>query len=208
MVRLHPYKGGRRIHSMDSPARTPPFTPAALPWYCLHAQPKHEHIAAVYLRRYSKLEVFAPRIRFRQLRRGTKMWMTEALFPGYFFARFDFATRLREVRHSHGVRGVVHFGRKYPSLSDALVEQLRVVSGAEELVVVEPSLPEQGHPVRLVGGLFGGIETVVTSYLPAKERVKVLLTFMGRELEVEMPAREVSSASFVHPLTQNKGSGV
>ena len=40
-------------------------------WFCLRAQPKHEHIAAGHLRELPGIEVFLPRIRFRrQTRRG------------------------------------------------------------------------------------------------------------------------------------------
>ena len=64
-------------------------TSAALAWYCLHAQPRHESIAARALRQREEVEVFCPRIRFRRPRAGGQMWMTEALFPGYLFARLD-----------------------------------------------------------------------------------------------------------------------
>ena len=186
---------------MDFSAAAPASLPGLPAWYCLQAQPKHERIAAVHLRAYAKLETFAPQIRFQRLRQGHKMWMTEALFPGYFFARFDLAAGRREVQYSRGVRNVVHFGEKYPSVPDALVEQLRALVGPDELTVVEPSPPEQGRPVQVAAGVFAGMETIVTGYLPAKERVKVLLSFMGRDLEVEKPAAGLSPASFVHPLT-------
>ena len=35
------------------------------------------------------------------------MWMTEALFPGYLFARFNLPARQREIRHAHGLRGML-----------------------------------------------------------------------------------------------------
>ena len=66
---------------MDSIAPTTGENSPDLPaWYCLRSQPKHEHIAAVYIRKHLGVESFAPRIRFQQVRQQRKAWMTEALF--------------------------------------------------------------------------------------------------------------------------------
>ena len=58
-------------------------------WFCLRSQHRHEHIAANCLRLMENVEVFCPRLRFVQPRRYGKVWITEPLFPGYLFARFD-----------------------------------------------------------------------------------------------------------------------
>ena len=68
--------------------------------------------------RPTKLTVFLPRIRFKRATRQGTAWVTEALFPGYLFARFDWRTSLRLVQHSRGVRGVVHFGERWPAIPD------------------------------------------------------------------------------------------
>src|SRR5437867_9199724 len=91
-----------------------PATPALSPaWFCLRAQPKHEHIAARHLRQMPGVEVFLPRIRFRRTTRRGAVWATEALFPNYLFARFDWHTSLRRVHHAPGVAGVIHFGDRW-----------------------------------------------------------------------------------------------
>ncbi len=56
-------------------------------WYCLRSQPKHEHIAAAHLRLLEGVTVFCPRIRFKRATRQGLVWVTEAMFPGYLFAR-------------------------------------------------------------------------------------------------------------------------
>jgi len=66
-----------------------PAVPPSLAWFCVRSQPKHEHIAAARLRE-SGLEVFLPRIRFKKHSVRGPVWVTEALFPNYLFARFDF----------------------------------------------------------------------------------------------------------------------
>src|SRR5580658_9275398 len=82
-------------------------------WYCLRSQPKHEHIAAAHLRLLEGVTVFCPRIRFKRATRKGLVFVTEAMFPGYLFARFELAEMHRQVRYTHGVRGIVRFADRY-----------------------------------------------------------------------------------------------
>src|ERR1043166_4859154 len=77
-------------------------------WFCLRAQQKHEQIAANFLRTIEQIEVFNPCIRFPQARRYRKVWLTEPLFPGYLFARFNWQDTLNRVQYAPGVQRVVH----------------------------------------------------------------------------------------------------
>jgi len=164
-------------------------TPAPA-WFCLRAQPKHEHIAAGHLRQMDGLEVFLPRIRFRRKTRQGVVWVTEALFPNYLFARFDWQSSLRRVHHAPGVSGVIHFGERWPTIPESVVAELRRIFGREELHVL-PGEPEVGEPVQIAGGAFHGLEAVVTQVLPARKRVTVLLEFLGRQTAVELPLDQV-----------------
>ena len=65
-------------------------------WFCLRAQPKREHIAAACLRQNSEVEVFCPRVRFRKHTNRGPVWFVESMFPGYLFARFDYAISIGE----------------------------------------------------------------------------------------------------------------
>ncbi len=134
-----------------------------------------------------EVEVFCPRLRYRRPRAGGQMWMTEALFPGYLFARFSLLARGRAIGHAHGLRGIVHFGGHHPSVPPEIVSALREAAGPEELAQVSTE-PRPGDEVVMTGGGFHGLRAVVTQYFPAKERVRVLLEFMGRQMEIEMSA--------------------
>ena len=191
---------------MDPLAPTTGGTSPDLPaWYCLRSQPKHEHIAAVHLRKHVGVNAFAPRIRFRQMRQQRKAWMTEALFPGYFFAFFTLSEQWRAVQYAHAVQGILKFGSLYAGISPLIVEQLRELVGPEELTVVHDGMPEAGQEIVIAEGPFRGLQTVVTSYLPAKERVKVLMHLLGQEMEVEVPLTSVSPVERRHPLKPRFG---
>jgi hypothetical protein len=38
------------------------------------------------------------------------------MFPGYFFAQFDYVTERRRVEHALGVRGLVQFGDRLATM--------------------------------------------------------------------------------------------
>lgn len=159
------------------------FPPA---WFCLRTQPRHEHIAAAHLREMEGIEVFLPRIRFRRATRRGPIWATEALFPGYLFARFDWHEHLRRVHHAPGVAGVVHFGQRWPTLPDGVITELRELFSGDEVRVL-PAEPGVGEVVLIGGGAFQGLRAVVAQVMPARQRVTVLLEFLGRQTSVELP---------------------
>jgi transcriptional antiterminator RfaH len=154
-------------------------------WYCLRSQPKHEHIAAAHLRLLEGVTVFCPRIRFKRPTRQGLVWVTEAMFPGYLFARFELAKMHLRVRYSHGVSGIVRFADRYPTIEEGALAQLRDHTGATEVKELNYQISEGDH-VKIVGGAFVGLEAVITQVLSAKERVKVLMDFLGRKMEAEV----------------------
>jgi transcriptional antiterminator RfaH len=153
-------------------------------WYCLRTRRKQEQVAAAHVRILGNVGVFCPRIRYRRPSKGGSIWVSEALFPGYFFARFSLREMLPQVRSAHGVTTVVKFGEWYPEVADAIIEELRVET--EDRVIGESISPlVAGDRVRLVGGALAGLEAVVTQVLPGNERVRLLLDFLGRETIAE-----------------------
>jgi len=159
----------------------------------MRAEPKREHLAATALRRRFGIECLLPRLRFRKLTQRGPVWFVEAMFPGYLFAKFVYSTQHRAVESSHGVRGIVRFGDRLATLPETTIITLQSKAGAEEIVTVDSS-PKIGQPVHIVDGPFQGLEVVVTQVLPAKERIRVLLDFLGRSLEMEVPAEKVLAA--------------
>jgi transcriptional antiterminator RfaH len=121
------------------------------------------------------------------------VWFVEAMFPGYLLAKFAYSTQHRAVESSPGIRGIVRFGDRLATLPEETVLALQTKAGAEEIITVDSSL-KVGQPVHIVDGPFQGLEVVVTRVLPARERIRVLLEFLGRPLEMEVPAAKVLAA--------------
>jgi transcriptional antiterminator RfaH len=159
--------------------------PAAAAWFCVRTLPKHEHIAAAQLRQDAEVEVFLPRIRFQRSTRCGPAWVTEALFQNYLFAKFDLATALRHVQAARGVRHVVHFGGRWPTVPDTAIQELQLVMDEGDLRVVADTL-QPGDTVEIADGAMRGLQAVVSRVMPARQRAAVLLDFLGRQTTVEV----------------------
>jgi len=165
-------------------------------WFCVLSQPKHEQIAARHLRQIENIEVFNPCIRFARPTKTGPQWVTESLFPNYLFVRFDWTTCLPRVHYSPGVAGVVHFGSRWPAVPDQTIEELRASLGPEEIHII-PKDFQPGEMIRIAGGMFHGLSAVITQVMPGKDRVLVLMDFLGRQTTFE-----VSVASVVKHITR------
>jgi len=159
-------------------------------WFCLRTQTKREHIAADHVRQLPGTAVFLPRIRFQRKTARGLVWFTEALFPGYVFAKFDFQQQFRQVAHAAGVRGIVHFGERWPTIADEVISELQTAVGTENVHVISEPLAV-GEEIEVAAGALRGLKAVVSRVMPARERVLVLLEFLGRQTSVEIEANVV-----------------
>ena len=162
------------------------YIPSGQPaWYCLRSQPRREPVAAGHLRMILGISVFWPRIRFKRATRRRVIWVTEGMFPRYLFARFTLAEMQRRVRSTSGISGIVRFGDHYPTIDDTVLDELRDYVGGAEVRELNCEL-SKGSQVRIVSGAFAGLGAVVTQVLSAKERVTVLMDFLGRKIQAEV----------------------
>jgi transcriptional antiterminator RfaH len=166
--------------------------PESAAWFCVRTLPKQEHIAAAQLRHQSSdVEVFLPRIRYQRTTRRGPAWVTEALFLNYLFARFELMTCLRKVQAARGVRGVVHFGTLWPSIPEGAIDELKAAMGADAVKTLSQEF-RPGDEVEIAGGAFFGLTAVVTRVMPGRQRVAVLLEFLGRQTTVELDRSQLA----------------
>ena len=166
-------------------------------WFCLKAQPKREHIAAACLRQISEVEAFCPRVRLRKRTNRGPVWFVEPMFPGYLFARFDYAACHRRIRQRPGVTGFVQFGDRLALLPDELINEMKIHTDADEILEINQGL-EPGQNVQIAQGPFQGLEALVTRLIHARDRVEILIEWMGRSLHAE------ASVADLVPLTEPK----
>ena len=164
------------------------FGPA---WYCARTQPKHEHIAAGNLSARLGLEVFNPRLRMERATRRGVVRIVEPLFPCYIFVRCILEECVDEVRYAYGISTLVHFGRRIPPVPDEVVQDLRQCFDSDQPMAVEDRL-QIGSEVTVSAGAFLGSRGVVLRVLPARQRVQILLDFLGRTTMAEVDRETLS----------------
>ncbi len=150
-----------------------------LRWYTIQTKPKHEAQVGKRLRDLN-LEIFLPRIRARR-RVGTRFnWVLEPLFPSYLFCRLDVVLSGKAARYCPGVKDFVRFGSRIPEVGDSIVHNLmeRCPQG-----VAQTGLPafQKGQAVVIREGPLSGLEAVFDEEMSGKERIAVLLEFLGRQ---------------------------
>jgi transcriptional antiterminator RfaH len=160
-------------------------------WFCVRSQIKHEHIATAHLRKLGDVDVICPRIRYQKATRQGPSWWTEAMFPNYIFARFNPVTRLTAVRYAHGVCKIVSFGGRYTVLPNQVVDDLRQQLGEDDIRVMVPEF-KTGDEIQLARGSLVGLSAVITQIMPGKDRVRILMDFLGRMTEFEVNLGDIA----------------
>lgn len=167
-------------------------------WYCVRAKPKQEGLATRLLRQELGLEVFCPKIRFKRARSTGVAWVQEAMFPGYLFVRFIYPQLHRRIASISGIAKTLSFGGRPCVLDDSIIEDLRMHVADGEIIEVTSDI-KAGEEVKVIEGPFLGVRALVTRLLPAHDRVAILLSLLGQEREVEIPASAILP-DMRHPL--------
>lgn len=159
-------------------------------WYCARTQPKHEHIAAANLSKQLGLDIFHPRLRLERATRRGVVRVVEPLFPCYIFVRCRLEERINDIRYVSGISSLVHFGTKIPVVPAHVVDELRQCFESEEPIAVQDPL-RVGAEVTVAEGSLLGSRGIVVRLLPAKQRVQILLDFLGRTTLTEVDRKSL-----------------
>jgi transcription antitermination factor NusG len=107
------------------------------------------------------------------------------------FARFCIGEQLDQIRYVNGVSNLVHFGHRIPVVPEPIIEELRQCFEAEEPLEVQDRL-YPGAEVLVGEGAFLGFCGVVVRLMPAKQRVQILLDFLGRMTVAEVDRKSLT----------------
>lgn len=158
-------------------------------WYLLQSKPRQEHLAVLNLMHLG-VEAFSPHLtRSKMIRRKVRS-VTEQLFPGYLFAKFDAATEYRKVTHAFSVRNVVTFGSVLAMVDEETIELIHSrVDGRN--MVVQPSSFTPGQIVRIGGGPLCGVQAVFERELSGSQRVILLLNAVSYQARMTIDREHV-----------------
>jgi transcriptional antiterminator RfaH len=142
-------------------------------WYAVMAKPRKEQTSASFLEQ-AGIETYYPEVNECLSVRGKRCVRRAALFPGYFFARFDHDRQYRTVCYCRGVRKIVSFGQVPAEVDSDLLDDIRRGLSRQDIIPII-SRPTHGEVVRISHGPLAGVEGMFDSCLSGKERVVVLL---------------------------------
>lgn len=151
-------------------------------WYVIETLSHQEQLAEQELRLLDFLEVYFPTIDriIRHSRR--ERTVSRPLFPSYLFCRFDLHDPWQRIYRTRGVHRVL--GGPTP-LSDKVVDEIRTRTA----IPISGTHFRVGDRVRVGEGSFSGQEALFVS--SARMRVKVLISLLGREWEVELDKQSI-----------------
>ena len=120
-----------------------------------------------------KFDYCLPKITTKKINSNPK---AEVLFPGYIFVNTSFKN-YSALKYTMGIRDIIKFGDNIPCISDEEIEAMQMV---EETSKIDPvaSQIQIGQDVIIAKGSLAGSIVKVCS-LPSKERVGILLSFLG-----------------------------
>jgi transcriptional antiterminator NusG len=167
-------------------------------WYVIHSYSGYENKVKKNLeQRIESMDmqnqifrVVVPTVDEVELRDGQRRTVSRRVFPGYILVQMIMSDdSWYVVRNTPGVTGFVGMGNKPTPLSQEEVDKI--------LKRIESDVPQVrvsfrvGQKVRIIEGPFADFVGVVDDIDEGKCKVKVLVSFFGRETPVELDYLQV-----------------
>jgi transcriptional antiterminator NusG len=156
-------------------------------WYAIRVKPHFEQTVSTGLRGKGYEEFLPLQSKVRRESHRTRS-VTQPLFPGYVFSRFDHRNRL-PILTIPGVFQIVASGREPAAVSDREIDSLRRVLDSPFPAQSCPYL-DAGAPVRITSGPLTGVEGLVTE-TKGRLRVVVSVRLLQRSVAVEVDTDSV-----------------
>ena len=162
-------------------------------WYVVHTYSGHESRVLAGLKQKVEtmklqdhiLEIMIPTQEQIQIRSGKKQQVTEKIFPGYILVKMILDdTSWLAVRTTQGVTGFVGIGNKPTPISDDEVGTIQKFMSLEA-----PKYRAKfttGEAVKIIDGPLSEFLGSIESIDEEKGKVKVLVSFFGRETPMEL----------------------
>jgi len=161
-------------------------------WYAVMAKPRQERSTTLMLEQ-AGIATYYPEIKECSLTKGKRQARLSGLFPGYFFAKFDYTKQYRTVSYCRGVRKIVVFGQAPAEVEPALLDDIRSRLVQQDTIHVPSYKP--GEVVRISQGPLAGIKAVFDCSLPRKQRVVVLLRTLFYQSRAVMQLSDIERFS-------------
>ncbi len=165
-----------------------------LKWYVIHTYSSYENkVKANLQRRIASLnmqdkifQVMVPTEEEIEFKDGKKRTVQRKIYPGYVLVQMIMTDdSWYVVRNTSGVTGFVGPGVKPTSLPEDEVKRILRLMGVEAPLKMKMDLCV-GQLVKVTHGSFKEFHGVIEEVNSEREKVRVLISFLGRETPVEL----------------------
>ncbi|MBI2867057.1 MAG: transcription termination/antitermination factor NusG [Chloroflexi bacterium] len=167
-------------------------------WYVIHTYSGYEEKVEKNLKQRIQtmdmqdkiLEVFVPREQEVQIKEGKKTTRKRIVYPGYVLVNMKMTDESwYAVRATPYVTGFIGADNKPTPIDQSVVDQLKKLAEAEAPRVKVGFT--KGQSVRITDGPFADFIGAVDEMNAEKGKLKVLVSFFGRETPVELDFLQV-----------------
>ena len=132
-----------------------------------------------------KFDFYLPKITIKKINANPRV---EVLFPGYIFVNTSLEN-YSALKYTIGIKDIIKFGDNISCLSSEEIEAMQM---AEETSKLDPvaSQIQIGQNVMIAKGSLKGSIVKICS-LPSKERVGILLSFLGSVRRVSISKKDL-----------------
>jgi transcriptional antiterminator RfaH len=162
-------------------------------WYVLHTKPHSERQVAATLAEIDDVEAYLPEV---ELRQGKKKRKRVPFFPCYLFMRADIEKVSSSLwEWTPGLRRVVAFDDRPTAVPDQVIDLIRAkLKEIGKASGLSRHSFKKGDVVRIARGPFAEMLAVFEGPSTARERVQVLLNFLGRLNRLHLEIDDVEKA--------------
>jgi transcriptional antiterminator RfaH len=161
-------------------------------WLLLQVKPRQEMRALENLER-QQARCYCPKIQVEKLRRGKRIQVEEALFPGYLFINVQpqrDGLTYTSIRSSRGVSKIVGFGAEPINIPEALIEQLKLRESAGLACIKSEDLPQAGDQINIIEGPFRGLQALY-SHTDGQKRAIVLINLLHQQTPTSLANTQI-----------------
>jgi transcriptional antiterminator RfaH len=160
-------------------------------WHVVQSKPHQEERVAAQLRELLDIEVYAPRIEVRGVRRGAVVKVVKPLFPNYLFARLDLPEEWKVISFTRGVGRVLGGWREPRPVDDAVIAAIRERERRRDrLISYYRVRPQEAIVVR--SGPLKDLYGIFERYVDEGGRVRILLSLIGYQAAVELESEQIA----------------
>jgi transcriptional antiterminator RfaH len=163
-------------------------------WFVVHTQPLKEVVAEQHLTEQG-FEAYLPR--YKKTRRHARKVdeVLAPLFPRYVFIGIDLETdQWRSIMGTRGVSYLLMMDGRPATIPSSIIEALKNQETTDGLVPINSmALFTKGDKVRVLEGAFKEYVAVFEK-MDDKQRVRLLLNCLGREVNISLPSYAVEAA--------------